>query len=362
MSCRAQILDNLCFVAIARPRRALAVVLLAIVLAACSDTPDELGSPPSADGALTIAVAGDVHFEGPLRNRLADPTKSLASLAPMLAEADLAVINLETSIGTSGTPEPKRWRFQAPPSALTALAAAGVDVVTMANNHAKDFGDLGLAESLAAAADAEAKDPPLSVVGVGADLTEAFAPAIREVRGTTVAFIGAHSADDPKADPTGHWAATEGKPGVAVVQDDLGPLIDTIRKTSLVADAVVVFMHWGIQGESCPSKSQRATARALADAGATAVVGAHAHRLQGAGVMNGMYVAYGLGNFVWAWPGSNSGVLTLTLLEGRVVSDSWAPAVIGKDGLPSAAQGQEAERLASAFAQLRDCTDLTELD
>jgi len=355
-------LDNSCFVTIARGKRALAAVLLAVVLAACSDTPDEVGSPPSADETLTIALAGDVHFEGPLRDRLADPTQALAALAPLLAEADLAVINLETSIGTTGTPEPKRWRFQAPPSALAALAAAGVDVVTMANNHAKDFGDVGLAESLAAAADAEASDPPLSVVGVGADLTEAFAPAIREVRGTTVAFIGAHSADDPKADPTAHWAAAEGKPGVAVVRDDLGPLIDTIRKTSLAADAVVVFMHWGIQGESCPSESQRATARALADAGATAVVGAHAHRLQGAGVMNGMYVAYGLGNFVWSWPGINSGVLTLTLLDGRVVSDSWAPAVIGKDGLPSTAESQEAERLASAFAQLRDCTDLTELD
>ena len=214
MICRAQIFDNSCFFAIAQGGKALAAVLRAVMLAACSDTPDEVGSPPSAESTVTIALAGDVHFEGPLRHRLADPTQALAALAPMLAEADLAMINLETSIGTNGTPEPKkRWLFQAPPSALTALAAAGVDVVTMANNHAKDFGDVGLAESLAAAADAEASDPPLSVVGVGADITEAFAPAIREVRGTTVAFIGAHSADDPKADPTAHWAAAEDKPG-----------------------------------------------------------------------------------------------------------------------------------------------------
>lgn len=271
------------------------------------------------------------------------------------------MINLETSIGTSGTSEPKRYRFQAPPSALTALAAAGVDVVTMANNHAKDFGDVGFGQSLAAAADAEAGDPPVSVVGVGADVAEAFAPAVRKVRGTTVAFFGAHSADDSTADPTAHWAAAEGRPGVAVVRDNLGPLIDAIRKTSLTADAVIVFMHWGIEWKTCPSDSQRATVRALADAGAAAVVGSHAHRLQGAGMMNGMYVAYGLGNFVWYRPGP-SGVLTLSLLDGRVIGDSWTPAVIGKDGLPLAAKGKKGNRLAADFAQLRDCTDLTQLD
>ena len=155
----------------ARVRRSLpiAVALLAAMLAACSETSDSVGSSSSADRPVTIAVAGDVHFEGPLRDRLADPKRALAALEPLLAAADLAVINLETSVGTCGSPEPKRWRFQAPPSALTALAVAGVDVVTMANNHAKDFGDVGLAQSLAAAADAEAGDPSLSVVGVGAD-------------------------------------------------------------------------------------------------------------------------------------------------------------------------------------------------
>jgi poly-gamma-glutamate capsule biosynthesis protein CapA/YwtB (metallophosphatase superfamily) len=309
---------------------------------------------------VTIALGGDVHFEGPLRDRLADPPSALDTVAPLLSGADLAVVNLESSVGTGGTPEPKRFRFQAPPTALDALAAAGVDVVTMANNHAKDFGDDGFAQTLAAATDAEAGAPPLSVVGVGADVAAAFAPAVREVRGTTVAVIGAHSADDPTADPTAHWAASEDRPGVAVTRDDLGPLVDAVRETARRADIVIVFMHWGVQGESCPSESQRATARALADAGATAVVGSHAHELQGTGLLDATYVAYGLGNLVWYRPGP-TGVLTLTVLDGRVAGETWIPAEIGTDGLPVAVQGAEAERLSAEFAGLRDCTDLAPL-
>ena len=81
-------------------------------------------------------------------------------------------------------------------------------------------------------------------------------------------------------------------------------------------------MHWGVQGESCASESQRATARALTDAGATAVVGSHPHELQGSGLLDSTYVAYGLGNLVWYRPGP-TGVLTLTVRDGRVVDESW---------------------------------------
>ena len=93
---------------------------------------------------ITISFAGDVHFEAQLRSRLSDPSTALAPIATQLSAADLTVVNLETSIGESGTPEPKRYTFQAPPEALDALAAAGVDVATMANNHAMDFGPEGL--------------------------------------------------------------------------------------------------------------------------------------------------------------------------------------------------------------------------
>src|SRR5688500_18710654 len=88
-------------------------------------------SPTSAPvpQPVTIAVAGDIHFEGVLRDRLEDPATALAPATAALAAADVAVVNLETSIGAGGLPEPdKRYTFQAPAqAALAALAAGGID-------------------------------------------------------------------------------------------------------------------------------------------------------------------------------------------------------------------------------------------
>lgn len=311
-------------------------------------------------GPITMAFAGDVHFEAQLRARLSDPATAFAPIAAQLSAADLTVVNLETSIGTSGTPEPKRFTFQAPPEALDALAAAGVDVATMANNHGMDFGQDGLADTLATVA----ADPPLKVIGIGSNAAAAFAPAVVDVRGTTVAVIGAHSADDPTADPTAHWAAGDDTPGVAVVQ---GParLAEAVRSAGKTADVVVVFMHWGIQGDRCPSPSQAETARILADAGADVVVGSHTHVVQGTGFLGETYVAYGLGNFVWYNPGtgdgSTTGVLTVTVDDGKVAAERWLPARIQSDGLPSFATGGDAERFAADFTQLRECARLAPL-
>jgi poly-gamma-glutamate synthesis protein (capsule biosynthesis protein) len=323
--------------------------------------PTPTSTPTAEPGPITIAFAGDVHFENQLRPRLDDPATALAPIAPQLSAADLTVVNLETSIGTSGVREPKRFTFQAPPEAFRALAHAGVDVVTMANNHAMDYGVGGLADTLAAASAAASAAPPLSVVGVGADADDAFAAAVEVVGRTRVAVIGASSADDPTADPTAQWAATDDTAGIAVALEP-APLVEAVERSRAAADVVVVYLHWGIQGERCPSSSQAAMARALAGAGADIVVGSHAHAVQGAGLLGETYVAYGLGNFVWYRQGSDAssstGVLTLTVDGGRVVDQAWSPARIEADGLPRFATGAEAARLVDAFSSQRGCTDL----
>lgn len=337
-----------------------------------STTSPAVAPPASVDATIaseprpvTISFVGDVHFEGQLRSRLNDPATALEELTPQLSAADVTVLNLETAVGTGGTREPKRFAFQAPPSAFEALAAAGVDVVTMANNHAGDYGLDGLAETLDAVQAASMADPPLAVVGVGANASEAFAPAMFDVNGTMVAVLGASAADhDPTADPTGHWAATDDRRGVAMALDP-ARLVDAVEAARAEADVVAVYMHWGVQGESCPSDDQAELAALLADAGATAVVGSHAHRLQGAGLLGATYVTYGLGNFVWYTQASDStsttGVLTLTVKNGAVTGERWEPARIGSDGLPRFTDGTEAEQMTADFHRLRDCTDLDPL-
>jgi poly-gamma-glutamate capsule biosynthesis protein CapA/YwtB (metallophosphatase superfamily) len=332
--------------------------------------PDPSQPEPAPPPPLRIAFAGDVHFEGALEGRLDDPSTALVSATGSLAAADLAMVNLETSVGSGGRPDPhKRFTFQAPATALTALAAAGVDVVTMANNHAVDYGAAVLPSTFDAVAAAARADPPLAVVGIGRDVRDAFRPAVSDVDGTVVATLGATIADtDPTADPTGHWAATSTSAGTADAVDP-GRLLRAVEKADAYADVVVVYMHWGTQGESCPAGSQRSLAGALVRHGADIVVGSHAHRLQGDGALGAGYVAYGLGNYVWYTPSSgpsvDSGVLTLTVqpaaspgLHATVTETAWEPAEIGADGLPAALSRRPAEEFRAELAVLRECAGL----
>ena len=109
-------------------------------------TTTTLRDPNRGNGEpVTFAFGGDVHFEGALRGKLlADPSTLLSPAAPVLSAADVAVVNLETAITDGGQAvQPKLYNFRAPPVALDALRAAGVDAATVANNHGLDFGPLG---------------------------------------------------------------------------------------------------------------------------------------------------------------------------------------------------------------------------
>ncbi|GAA1930331.1 CapA family protein [Nocardioides hwasunensis] len=364
-----------------RPARVAALLAALLVAVACTTTQGPAGRPAPTPTSTTapelpattaeprrpvrIAFAGDIHFEGVLADRLRDPRTALATATRALAGADLAVANLETSVGTGGRPDPtKRFTFSAGPEALTALAAAGIDVATMANNHALDFGRERLPSTFRAIGAAAGTQRPLTVIGIGRDAEAAFRPSLTDVDGTVVATISASLADqDPTADPTGSWAATDDRAGIA---DALDPtrLLAGVRRADRDADVAVAYLHWGVQGERCPSPDQRSLARRLVRAGADVVVGTHAHRLQGDGRLGQGYVAYGLGNFAWYSPGP-TGVLTLTVRppderpgRARVTRARWWPAAIGADGLAARSTGEAAERFAAEREALRACAGL----
>jgi poly-gamma-glutamate capsule biosynthesis protein CapA/YwtB (metallophosphatase superfamily) len=363
------------------------LVVAAVLLCACTappppeepaqdpDTADSSGptttaTPPSPRRPVTIAVAGDVHFEGSLRERLDDPATALAPATATLAAADVAIVNLETSVGAGGRPDPrKRFTFQAPPTAFLALAEAGIDVATMANNHALDYGRDQLEDTFEAIDRAREAVPSLAVVGLGRNADGAFEPARTAVRGTVVATIGATLAStDPTADSTGHWASTADSPGTADAVD-ARRLLRAVADADHSADVVVVYLHWGIQGEACPTDSQRDLAAELVETGADVVVGSHAHQLQGDGRLGPGYVAYGLGNYAWYTQGSEAtsvtGVLTLTVRpptatagRARVIDQAWAPARIGPDGLPLPLVGAAVAAFEANRAALQRCAGL----
>jgi len=304
---------------------------------------------------VTLAFGGDVHFEGAIGSRLAaNPATTFGPIAAVLRRADLAVVNLETAITEGGTPAPKEFTFRAPPSALTALKGAGVDVASMANNHGMDYGISGLRDSLAAA-----KAARFPVVGIGRDADEAFAPWRTTVKGQRIAVIGATQVLDSSL--AGAWTAGgAGKPGLASAYEE-DRLLAAVRAARAEADTLVVDLHWGRELVECPIDRQRALATKLVSAGADVVVGSHAHILLGGGFLRDAYVHYGLGNFVFYSRGgitAQSGVLLLTM-RGRAVADSrWVPAVIS-GGIPIPLEGAAANRAVASWQSLRRCTGLS---
>lgn len=316
-----------------------------------SPTPAPTTPPPPAE--VTLAFAGDVHFVERTETLLNDPAGAFGPIAATLSGADLAMVNLETAITTRGTPEPKQFHFRAAPSAFDALRGAGVDVVSMANNHAVDYGPVGLEDSFAAI---EASRFP--VVGIGRDAAHAYAPWYVTVKGVRVAIIGASQVNDRTLSA---WTADTSSPGIASAYSSR--LLASVQDARRRADIVVVYLHWGQEGNGCPLDVQKQLAGQLSQAGADAVVGTHAHLLLGGGWLGRTFVTYGLGNFVW-WRdqafSNDTGVLTLTVKGKRIVSSVFTAAVIDPKGVPIPARGTEATRITGEIDRLRDCAGLAD--
>ena len=104
----------------------------------------------AATDSITLAFAGDVNFAGRTARLLGNPATSFGPIVTVLRSADFAAVNLETAVTGRGTPQPKTYHFRARPAAFTALRDAGIDLVTMANNHVLDYGQAS-SDTMAAA-------------------------------------------------------------------------------------------------------------------------------------------------------------------------------------------------------------------
>ena len=136
-----------------------------------------------------------------------------------------------------------------------------------------------------------------------------------------------------------------------------------VRAAAAAGHTVLVVLHWGTEYDQCPDADQAELADQLAAAGASAVVGTHAHVLQGAGWRSdGVYVAYGLSNYLW-WRSfgnaqDDNGVLTLTFQGASVTAAEFEPAHLDSTGVPVPATGAERQRILDQWEEVRQCTDL----
>ena len=291
-----------------------------------------------------------MNFAGRTARLLRDPATAFGPIAAVLRSADFAALNLETAITSRGTPQPKTYHFRAPAAAFTALRDAGIDLVTMANNHVLDYGPTGLADTLAAAGAAR-----FPYVGIGTSAAAAWAPYLTTIKGVKIAVVGVSQVTELASS----WVATSTRPGEANAID-LRRTLAAVRAARRLASLVIVFMHWGTEGQACPNPAQLSLARELAAAGADIIVGAHAHMLQGSGWLGRTFVAYGLGNFLW-WERSYStatGILELTVHPRAPLTARFIPAVVSGTGQPIADRGAAARQAAARYASLRACAGL----
>jgi poly-gamma-glutamate synthesis protein (capsule biosynthesis protein) len=328
-----------------------------VLTSGCGVVSKVKGEAEPAKQPFTISFAGDVHFAGDLENRLASrPDTFFGPVGDILKGSDLAMVNLETAITTGGTPAPKQFTFRAPATAFRALKGAGIDVVTMANNHGEDYGETGLRDSLAAS-----KQAGFPVVGIGNNAAEAYKPWTTTVKNTKVAIIGATQVLDDNLVEA--WTATDTKPGLASAKN-APRLVKAVQDAHKTADVVIVDLHWGMELNSCPTQVQKQLAGQLTAAGADAVIGSHAHVLLAGGFKDGKYVHYGLGNFVFYNANgrtAQSGVLTLTFdardKTRKVTKSVWRPATL-VDGVAQPLQGAEEQQQRAQWEGLRNCADV----
>ena len=239
---------------------------------------------------LTLALAGDTMLGRGVGEVLARrPTAAL--FAPAVAEltlaADLFICNLECCISTRGErfPDPRKpFFFRAPPVAAEVLAELGVDCVTLANNHALDFGTPALLDTFE-----HLRAAGIAWVGAGGDEAAARAPRVLEAAGLRLRVVAV--TDHPAT-----YAATPDRPGVAHADLRRGvpEWLRTAARARPDADAVLVTPHWGPNMAAAPVSHVRAAAAALIAEGATLVAGHSAHVFQGVAGR----VLYDLGDFI----------------------------------------------------------------
>ncbi len=210
-------------------------------------------------------------------------------LQAVIDSGDIFMVNQEFPFSDRGTAAAdKQYTFRLPPEKVSMFHELGIDIVSLANNHAMDFGR----EALLDTCDTLDK-AGIYRVGAGKNLDEAKKAEILTVKGKKIGFLGAS-----RVIPEGSWGATSSTAGMLTTYDP-AVLLEEIEKTKQECDYLVVYVHWGIERHDRPEEYQRTLGQQYIDAGADLVIGSHPHVLQGIEYYKGKPIVYSLGNFVF---------------------------------------------------------------
>lgn len=248
---------------------------------------------------ITIAFAGDILFddqyaimakmkargqgiEGGISDELLDEMRG----------ADIFMVNNEFTYTERGEPtEGKSFTFRAKPEHAALLWDMGADIVSLANNHAYDYGEISLTDTIETL-----NGVGMPFVGAGYNIDQAASPYYFNINGQIIAFIAATQIE--RLDNPDTKGATPGSPGVFRCLDP-SRLLEVVHQAKEVSDFVVVYIHWGTEGTDETDWAQNDQAPKIAGAGADLIIGNHPHVLQGISYIGNTPVVYSLGNFLF---------------------------------------------------------------
>lgn len=296
-------------------------------------------------GQATLVFAGDILFDDnyAIMGALRAGGDISQGIAPEVLErmrgADIMMLNNEFSYSNRGTPiEEKQFTFRARPETASYLTDMGVDIVSLANNHAYDYGPEALNDALDVL-----REEGIPYVGAGRDISEARKPVYYIVGDLKIAFVSATQIE--RLDTPDTKEATDTSPGVFRCWNG-EKLLETIREASANSDFVVAYVHWGTENVAELDWAQLKQAPELVGAGADLVIGDHPHCLQPIGVIRGVPVIYSLGNFWFNSKTLDTGMLEVVIDQTGIVSYQFIPCL--QSGCRTTLlQGAEKERVLS---------------
>jgi len=304
----------------------IAVGILAYIVGRADDDAGAEAALPRAN--LVIHGTGDVSLDPSHIPAFGSNGYDWAwsGLGGLFRDDDLTIINHECPSTEIVAPLDKRFVFRCDPDALDEARRAGVDVASLANNHAFDQGPQALLDTIR---NLERAD--IVPIGAGASQEEADAPAYIDVKGWTIGLVAIGEVVDPDSQ-----VAIGDEIGTSVGHD-FPRALEAIREAEASADLVIVVIHWGIELDTQPRSYQVDEARRMIDAGADVIFGHHAHRLQPMDIYRGKPIFYGLGNFVWpsfSAEGSATAVAEVVVRPDGTLRGRLLLATIVSDGHP----------------------------
>ncbi|MDE7274820.1 MAG: CapA family protein [Lachnospiraceae bacterium] len=246
---------------------------------------------------VTFAFAGDILLDDEYammfhyRSRGSDINDTFsADLLERMRSADVFMLNNEFPFSTRGTPtEGKTFTFRANPANVQLYELLGVDIVSLANNHAYDYGEEALLDTFTTLEEAE-----IPYVGAGRDINEARKPAYLIANGMKIAVVSATQIERNAVPDTKEATATNA--GVLRCMDP-SALLEVIAEAKANSDFVILYIHWGTESQAQTDWLQDKQAPIYAEAGVDLIIGDHPHCLQKIDSESGVPVVYSLGNY-----------------------------------------------------------------